>query len=404
MIIERSKQMMKKSFEETVYHFAEAPPADLDGDFGVYVHVPFCLTMCSFCPFYKELYDEDLKAQYLDAMIAEIRGTRMAGRAKWIYFGGGTPNLLTLDELARVVGAICERVDVASIGIELLPARSTAEYLAGLRQIGFTKVSIGVESLSQEVMAPTGRKLSRREHIADLIAAAKALGLWINVDLMVGLPHQAPAAFRADVEQAAVMQPSQVTLYPFMIIRGLESVPSVPESEQFALIEEANRRLQPLGYERKGIWTFAQGEDVYDSSRDELVEDYVGFGPAAFSTYDDWKVVNPELSVYLKNWAEDERMGFIAQKTPGADVWRQFARRIYDLRGEDFRDLPLSIRAFVGLLRLRNYIEDGQLTPKGIMFAHAISKAVVESLPFPVQNAACVANYDRYAAYKAEAI
>ncbi|NBD35437.1 MAG: radical SAM protein, partial [Chloroflexi bacterium] len=203
MIIERSKQMMKKSFEETVYHFAEAPPADLDGDFGVYVHVPFCLTMCSFCPFYKELYDEDLKAQYLDAMIAEIRGTRMAGRAKWIYFGGGTPNLLTLDELARVVGAICERVDVASIGIELLPARSTAEYLAGLRQIGFTKVSIGVESLSQEVMAPTGRKLSRREHIADLIAAAKALGLWINVDLMVGLPHQAPAAFRADVEQAA---------------------------------------------------------------------------------------------------------------------------------------------------------------------------------------------------------
>ncbi|MGC9399314.1 MAG: radical SAM protein [Anaerolineae bacterium] len=400
MIIERSSAMMRRSFEKTIYRFRRIPPADLRGDFGIYVHVPFCLSKCTFCPFYKELFSEQEKAQYLAAIAQEIATTQMRGQAKWIYVGGGTPNLLAIDELAQILEGIRAKVQVESIGIELLPARITEPYLHDLQRIGFTKISLGVESLSRPLMLQTGRKLNQQAQLGTFIETARTLGLWVNVDLMVGLPNQSPDSFLEDIRVMAAMHPSQITTYPFMVIRGLESTPGFPSREQFSLIEKAYLLLQETGYERKSIWTFAQGDDVYDSSRDELIEDYVGFGPAAFSTYGGWKIVNPELCVYLKSLARGERMGFVAPKRADTDDWRVFARRIYDLRGDHFADLPLSIRGFVALLNLTNYIRHGKLTEKGIHLSHVLSKTVVESLPFPVQNPACVENYGDYTAYQ----
>jgi len=400
MIIEQSSRMMRKSFESTVYRFRKIPEVDVDGEFGIYVHVPFCLSRCSFCPFYKELYDEDQKDRYVSAILQEIEEADVKGRAKWVYFGGGTPNLLSTDELRWIVDAIQKKVDVDQIGIELLPARITESYLRGLREIGFTKVSIGVESLSEPLMLGTGRRITKQEQIGTHIATARALGFWVNVDLMVGLPDQSPHTFLSDVRATAEMQPSQVTTYPFMVVRGMESTPGVPPDRQFALIEEAYDTLREHGYARKSIWTFAQGDDVYDSSRDELIEDYVGFGPAAFSTYGGWKIVNPELEVYLRAVSTGEKAGFVAPKQPSADHWRTFARRIYDLRGDHFADLPVPIRGFAALLNWTGYIRNGTLSEKGILFSHAISKTVVESLPFPVQNPACVENYEEYVEYR----
>ncbi|MFP4343906.1 MAG: radical SAM protein [Anaerolineales bacterium] len=404
MIIEQSSKFMRRSFERTTYTFRETPAASLEGTFGIYVHVPFCLSKCTFCPFYKELLSKELKGQYVEALLREIAETRMEGRAKWIYVGGGTPNVLTLEELGAILGAIRRRVEVgSSVGTELLPALVNRAYLQGLAELGFTKVSIGVESLADEVILPTGRRAAREERIDEIVREARELDLWVNVDLMVGLPEQSAATFLEDVRRVAEMEPSQVTLYPFMIIRGLQAEPGVPTETQFELIERAAESLVRRGYERQGIWTFAQGEDVYDSSRDELVEDYVGFGPAAFSTYAGWKVVNPELAVYLRSVSHGHRLGFVAPKSAETDAWRTFARRIYDLRGDGFGGLPLPIRLFAGILRLTGYVRGGGLTEKGILLSHTLSKSVVESLPFPVQNPGCVENYEEYAAYREEA-
>lgn len=252
-----------------------------------------------------------------------------------------------------------------------------------MKAIGFTKISIGVESFSDNVINKTGRKITTYGHVAEVIEFAKSLGIWVNVDMMVGLPDQ-------------------ITIYPFMIIRGVKAIPGAATKEQFKLIEKSGEMLKGGGYSRKSVWVFARGDNIYDSSRDELIEDYAGFGPAAFSTYGNWKVVNPELDVYVKNFRNDKRMGFVAPKTRASDEWRRFARMIYDLECRNSNDLPSHIRLFIWILKLTGYSKHGILTEKGKNFAHEITKTVVESLPFPVQNPGCVENYEEYVSYKQE--
>ncbi len=401
MIISKSKSMMQSSFEKTLYRFMEIPKPIFSGDFGIYIHVPFCLSKCSFCPFYKELFSQKLKKQYLAAILKEIDDTDIQGKAKWLYFGGGTPNTLATKDIHGIVERIRSKVEINSMGVELLPALLTDEYLKELKAIGFTKISIGVESFSDEVLNKTGRKITTYDHVRQLIELAKSLGLWVNVDMMVGLPNQDANAFRQDITKIATILPDQITVYPFMVIRGLKAIPSSPCQEQFELIEEADEVLtRRCGYGRKGVWTFALGDDLYDSSRDELIEDYAGFGPSAFSTYGDWKVVNPELDVYVRNLENGRRMGFVAPKTKASDDWRKFARMLYDLKLDDTGSLPSYIKLFIWLLKLTGYIRQEMLTGKGRLFAHEITKTVVESLPFPVQNPGCVENYDEYISYK----
>ncbi len=400
IITKGSSEMMRKSFENTFYKFMEKPEPRFDEDFGIYVHVPFCPTKCSFCPFYKELFAEELKEQYMEAICGEIEETDMEGQSRWVYFGGGSPNTLTIDELGRIVGCFESKVKIEEMGIELLPIFVSFEYLRGLKECGFTKISIGVESFSKEVICKTGRKTSTYEHLKQIIEFARSLGLWVNVDMMVGLPDQDSNIFRKDIQRIATIYPDQITIYPFMVIGRMKATPGIPADEQFQLIEEVGERLSKNGYGRKGVWTFTLGDDIYDSSRDELTEDYAGFGPSAFSTYGNWKVVNPEIEVYLKDFENGKKMGFVAKKSKASDEWRKFARMIYDLRYDNSFEFPFYIKSFISLMKLTGYIKGESLTEKGKIFAHKITKTVVESLPFPIQKPDCIENYNEYISYK----
>ncbi|MHA1407374.1 MAG: radical SAM protein [Candidatus Heimdallarchaeaceae archaeon] len=394
MITSTSKRMMCKSFEKTRYSYRSIPQASLHGSFGVYIHVPFCYSKCSFCPFYKEIFSEKAKNEYLAALLKEIETTDMTGKAHWVYFGGGTPNTLSIQELKSIGDLLKSKIQVESVGIELLPSILEKKYLQGLKRIGFTKISIGIESLSKKTLTKTGRKVTTFEHISEIVQEAKSLGLWVNVDIMVGLPEQSPEIFMDDIQQIININPSQVTIYPFMQIGEVQVVPSLAEIEQFELIEKANLKLTKAGFTRKGIWVFSQGNDIYDSSRDELIEDYIGFGPAAFSTFGDVKVVNPELDIYLHNFQENRRLALVAQKDKTSDDWRKFARMIYDLKGSIRENISVFIKIYIFLLKLTGYIRKGTLTKKGIFFAHAITKTVVENLPFPLQNTNYIENFD----------
>lgn len=400
MIISTSKHRLRKSFEKTFYTFTEKPKPNFKGNFGVYVHIPFCFSLCSFCPFYKVIYSEKLKDRYLNCIGKEIDETSLKGKAKWVYLGGGTPNTLTVEELASILKSLENKIKLGKVGIELLPTPLTNEYLLGLREVGFTKISVGVESFSDKVLRKTGRKLLKNTNLEEVIQYARSsLNFWVNVDMMVGLPNQNPDTFREDIIQAGFVRPDQITIYPYLILRGSKAAESMHPTDQFLLIEEAASILKEVGYDRKSVWTFALGDDLYDSSRDELIEDYAGFGPAAFSTYSNWKVVNPEILAYFKNFNNGKRMGFVAPKSKASDEWRKFAHMLYDLKCQNLKDFPFYIKAYILLLKLTRYSKNGKLTNKGKMLAHEITKTVVESLPFPIQNPDCVKNYEEYTAY-----
>lgn len=397
MITEKSKKMMTKSFEKTIYRFTQTPDGSFTGNYGIYVHVPFCQTKCAFCPFYKEVYSEAKKELYIDALISEIGQKRISGRPYWIYFGGGTPNILSIDDVSRIVATFKKKIEIPEMGIEILPKLASRKYIAELRKIGFSKISFGIETLQKEVLNNNNRDYITPEKVHDLIGHAKEKGFWVNVDMMVGLRHQTENSFMDDINRLREFKPSQITTYPYMIIRNSGVEAGMTNKTQFELIEKAGGLLRRHGYERKGIWIFADGTNIYDSSRDELVTDYAGFGPAAFSTYGNWKVVNPDLDIYLKNHQNNTRYSFVAPKSKATDDWRQFARMIYDLRCFPDRDkFPFYINAFIRVLTLLGYAGHKELTAKGVHFAHEITKTVVESLPFPLQNEHIVENYEEY--------
>ncbi len=404
MLTEKSKTMMKKAFEKSTYRFGKIPERIFGSGFGVYIHVPFCKTLCSFCPFYKERFDKAKKDAYLSAIRREIRQTKLSSACSWLYIGGGTPNVLSVPELESMLGQFHRELLPHSIGIELLPSLASPGYLHSLAAIGFTKISLGIESFQENTLRESGRNPVAREHIRDLLQQARQLRLWSNVDMMVGLQGQNKDSFIDDMENLASLSPSQVTIYPYMVLRNSAGKPSMGNHEQFSLIEEAGRILLNKGYERKGVWAWGKGADIYDSSRDELVTDYAGFGPTAFSTYGNWKVVNPELDVYVDMFSRDsaEILGFVGAKTKATDDWRSFARMVYDLECRRMKGAPLYINIYVTILQLLGYARKGMLTSKGVNFAHEITKTVVEALPFPIQNPSVVENHHAYREYTAK--
>ena len=110
--------------------------------------------------------------------------------------------------------------------------------------------------------------------------------------------------------------------------------------------------------------------------------------------------MNPELDVYLENVENGKKMGFVARKSKMADDWQRFASMIYNLKCQKSERFPAAINAYVGLLGITGHAKNGELTEKGKVFSHEVTKSVVESLPFPLQNGGCVENYEEYILHK----
>lgn len=403
MIVSKSKKMMTKNFKKTTYKFNYVPDYHFEEDYGIYIHVPFCYSKCAFCPFYKELYSGQLKDDYLKAIHKEIKQKDINGKPKWIYIGGGTPNTLSIDEIDSILKELRNKIILPDVGIELLPAKLDKNYLDGLKDIGIKKISLGVESFSNEIMSKTNRKISEYQNIKELIEYSKKIGLWVTLDIMIGLNNQTEENFLNDIDKILEIMPNQLTIYPTMNIRGsINTKQTMDDAKKFSLIERAfSEKLEPNGYKRKTIWTFGLDSKIYDSSKDELIQDYVGFGPASFSTYGHWKVVNPPLNIYISNILNNEkRKALISEKQLSTDDWRRFASMIYECRCENSEDFPRSINFFIKVLRLFGYARKGLLTEKGKYFSHNITKTVVESLPFPIQDTKSITNVEEYMEYQ----
>src|ERR1700733_4686749 len=122
---------------------------------GLYVHVPFCSAICNYCNFNRGLFDADLKARYVDALVSEIcnQQSEISPRADTIFFGGGTPSLLEPDEIARIIAACESSFDLAAdreITIEANPESVTEARLAAYRRAGVNRLSFGVQSFRED--------------------------------------------------------------------------------------------------------------------------------------------------------------------------------------------------------------------------------------------------------------
>src|SRR5690349_13446131 len=198
---------------------------------GLYLHVPFCSAICNYCNFNRGLFDADLKRRYVDALVAEIAAAGTGEPADTIYFGGGTPSLLSSDDVRRIVAACRERFALAAdteVTLEANPESASTELLAGFRDAGVNRISYGVQSFRDDELKRLSR-LHGARRAGDAFREARAAGFDnISVDLMMWLPGQSVSAWLESVDAAIALAPDHLSLYM------LEVYPNAPLRDEMA--------------------------------------------------------------------------------------------------------------------------------------------------------------------------
>jgi oxygen-independent coproporphyrinogen-3 oxidase len=198
---------------------------------GLYLHIPFCGSICSYCNFNRGLFDAGLKRRYVDALEREIRQNGDQTISDTIFFGGGTPSLLEPDEVGRLIDACRDSFAVtadAEVTLETNPETVTVERIAAYLEAGVTRISLGVQSLHDDELGRLGRTHSA-ERASRAVQEIRTAGVQnLSLDLMLWLPGQSFAAWQSTVEGAIALAPDHVSLYL------LELYPNAPLREAMA--------------------------------------------------------------------------------------------------------------------------------------------------------------------------
>ncbi|MEG2177007.1 MAG: radical SAM protein, partial [Oscillibacter sp.] len=227
---------------------------------GLYIHIPFCRTLCSFCPYCKVVYSAALASAYVDALKREIVlvGSRFPARktVTSLYFGGGTPALLA-GEIAGLMDTVRRYFTITEgVGLELHPLDVTVETLQTLKAAGVTRISIGIQSFSDAYLDILGRGT---QNWAPMFAALRAVPFeTVSMDFIFALPGQTIDSVREDIETAFANGANHVALYPFIdFTYTSRSFPKMPEGEKKRLLSDITSYCAEQGYVRDSIWTFA---------------------------------------------------------------------------------------------------------------------------------------------------
>ena len=283
------------------------------GAVGLYVHVPFCSAICSYCNFNRGLLDEDLKGRYVAALTREIERSADGSRVDSIFFGGGTPSLLTVGEVARVLDACQAAFDVASdteTTFEMNPESCSLSYVSALLDVGINRVSLGVQSFDDEELARLGRVHTAAQARA-AFAAIRAAGCGnLSLDLMMWLPGQSRAAFAASVEALLALAPDHASLYmlelypnaPLREEAARHGWSQAPDEDAVAMYLGAFAMTDGAGYEQYEISNVARsGRRSRHNLKYWQDGEWLGFGCGAHSTRDGfrWKNVS-ETGSYVE--------------------------------------------------------------------------------------------------------
>jgi oxygen-independent coproporphyrinogen-3 oxidase len=206
-----------------------------NGALGIYIHIPFCASICNYCNFNRGLYDEALKSRYVDALLSEIRSPNSALHAPHsvdtIFFGGGTPSLLAPADVASIIGAVRDRFDldpISEITLETNPETVDRNKLEEFSAAGVNRLSFGVQSFQDAELRGLGR-IHDAERARMAVRDARAAGYEnVSLDLMMWLPGQSVEVWLRNVDALIQADPDHASLYL------LELYPNAPLKEEMA--------------------------------------------------------------------------------------------------------------------------------------------------------------------------
>ena len=360
---------------------------------GIYIHVPFCGKKCSYCDFYSVCYRKQQAELYVQAVLRNLRhyGKKELA-ADTLYFGGGTPSLLSAEQIGLIINEVrnCfELSENAEITLEANPSALTYEKLCGLRETGINRLSIGVQSMTDEELRFLGR-LHSAERAEKAVNDAVSAGFDnISCDLMIALPQQTPDKLSYSIKRMTALPIQHISAYILKIEKGTpfdcgEVRDSLPDEDETAeLYLQMCQQLEEQGFMQYEISNFARkGFESRHNSRYWKCLDYIGIGPSAHSCFSGKRFAVPrDIGKFIGNEIQPTE---ITDDSPcGFEEYSMLRLRLKEgLKLDRVPDHRADIEKKLPSLLKAGYIEynDGivSLTRRGML----MSNSVIEYLIF----------------------
>lgn len=290
---------------------------------ALYIHIPFCRTLCPFCCFNRYLYKEDIARQYFKDLRKELdmyisRGFKFSN----IYFGGGTPPIL-MDELLKFIDYLTQKFDVKEISLESTPAEINPNMVSQLYKAGVKRFSIGIQSFDNEILKNMGRLTLSGEQVKEKVLMAQGSFETVNLDLIFNFPFQSPEQFQADITTFKNLKIDQATFYPLMasphkrsaMERKFNRVDTTREKKFYDIIL---KELYDSGYHPSTAWCYSRGKRMIDEYVIEY-DDYVGIGSGSVG------IVNGNF--FVNSFSLDKYSEMISRGKLPITGWRKLTEK-----------------------------------------------------------------------------
>ena len=296
---------------------------------GVYAHIPFCASRCSYCDFFSTLQLDAMGEPYVKALVAEarLRCNELHGQmVTTLYLGGGTPSQLPIALLERLVQGLRDSFDLSDLEeftVEANPDDVTPEWCVALPPLGVNRVSMGVQSFEDDILRAIGRRHAARQAV-EAVERLRHAGIDnISIDLIFGLPGQTLDSWSATIQQAFELHPQHISAYGLTYEHGTRlwqqrergEVIEVPEEQCLEMYRILVDLLQAAGYEHYEISNFAlPGYHSRHNSSYWNDTPYLGLGAAAHSYNGIVRRYNPsDLHKYISS-IQTGKMAFVQEK------------------------------------------------------------------------------------------
>jgi coproporphyrinogen III oxidase-like Fe-S oxidoreductase len=314
-----------------------ALPAPRPGKpYSLYIHIPFCETLCPYCSFNRFSYREKLARSYFQDLRAELHLIHDLGyRFDTVYIGGGTPTIL-IDELTALIDLVKVQFGIREVSCETNPNHLIPGIIDQL--VGrVDRLSVGVQSFTPEILKAVHRldKFGSPDQILERIAYAAPMFPTFNVDMIFNFPVQTETMVRQDIEVVTRSAANQVTFYPLMVSRSVER--SIGAMGKYNLMTELPhyqiiQRELSEAFKPQSVWTFTRQQhqliDEYIASHEE----YLGVGSGSFSYLDGSLFVNTfSLSAYHEALS-NQRIPLTGTRrfSPGEQMRYRFLMQFFD--------------------------------------------------------------------------
>lgn len=328
----------------------------------LYIHIPFCVSKCDYCDFFSVPCKNKISNDYIEAVISEAEYKSQKYQVKeWdtIYIGGGTPSLLSAEQLDYLISSIkiiANKTKPKEVTVEMNPESITIEKLEALQKAGATRLSIGIQSLSENALQNVHRHCSSKITIEALDIVKSLWHGQLNVDVIAGLPKQTEDEYLNTIKKLFSYSPNHFSLYTLTIEDGTPLQKRIANGEIYNS-DEADRLwllgrdlLEENGYAQYEVSNFAKDkcQSVHNMAYWNQ-KDYVGLGAGACGTVYNFTgkcgirhTNTTDIKKYVDFWLNYKKNGFLKEDLP-------FQTEELSLKTEEFEYLMMGLRTIYGV-------------------------------------------------------